>query len=98
MILANRDRVFPRNLSALLICSLVLALAGQADAQVLSFDEVSPPDATTLGSVVCADTTGFRFVSGHFHLIGNFVTDFSTGSTSYGGYESVRRFRSRWSG
>ncbi len=80
-------------LSSCLAVGALFALAVRADAQVLSFDEVAPPDATILSAVVCADTTGFRFVSDHFHLIGgDFLTDFSSNGTSYIGYESVRGY------
>jgi hypothetical protein len=82
-----------KHFTKLLVVWVVLTLGGLAEAQVITFDEMAPRDATILGTVVCADATGFRFFSDHFHLIGgNFLTDFSSNGTSYIGYESGRGF------
>jgi hypothetical protein len=82
-----------RNFVGFLVVGFVLTLGARADAQVLSFDELSPTDIPILGSVVCANGTGFRFHSDHFHLVGGTVTqDFSSNGTSHIGYESGRGF------
>ena len=79
-----------------MIAAIVLAMAGQANAQqILTFDEMSPDPAQNpiLGSVVCANTSGLRFDSDHFHVVGpNFVPDFSSSGSTHLGYESVRGF------
>ena len=78
----------------LLTFSFVLMFCLRAEAQqVLSFDESSPTRSPALLSVVCADTTGFRFLSGHFHLVGPVSEDIpnaSSNGTSHLGYESGR--------
>ncbi len=83
-------------LKAWAIVGIVLAFGGQANAQqVLTFDEMSPDPLQNpiLGSVVCANTSGLRFDSDHFHVIGpNFLADFSSSGSSHIGYESVRGF------
>ena len=76
-----------------LAVGFALALSARAEAQLITFDELSPTDNPILGSVVCADGTGFRFSSNHFHLIGNtFITDYSFNGTTHIGYESGRGF------
>ncbi len=71
----------------------VLALGGEAEAQRVTFDELTPTANPILGSVVCADGAGFRFLSDHFHLIGGvLVSDFSSSGTTHIGYESGRGF------
>jgi hypothetical protein len=85
--------VFLKKFLKFLVSLALVTHAGRAGAQVLTFDEMTPTDATILGTVVCADSTGFRFFSDHFHVIGgNFLTDFSSNGTSYIGYESGRGF------
>jgi hypothetical protein len=75
------------------VAALVFILAGNAEAQVMTFDELSPTENPILGSVVCVDGTGFRFVSDHFHLIGpTFVTDYTSSGTTHIGYESGRGY------
>jgi hypothetical protein len=70
-----------------------LSFAARAEAQVISFNELSPSNIPILGTVVCADGSGFRFSSDHFHLIGGTIQqDFSTDGTSHIGYESGRGF------
>lgn len=82
-----------KNVVGPLVVGFVLTLGVSADAQVITFDELSPPDIPILGSVVCVDGTGFRFDSDHFHLIGGTVLqDFSSNGTSHIGYESGRGF------
>jgi hypothetical protein len=82
-----------RKVVGILLLVFALFFNGQAEAQVISFDELSPADIPILGTVVCADGTGFRFFSNHFHLIGGTVQqDFTSNGTSHLGYESGRGF------
>src|SRR5262245_59735343 len=95
------SRVPASSLRAAVLCFLlacVLAVAGRADAQqTLSFNDATPdPTNSILGEVNCAARgTGFRFISGHFHLLGvggaNFQA-YSTNGTNAIGYESGRDF------
>src|SRR5690348_14156384 len=73
--------------------ALTCASAAQAQTQTLTFDELSPVDIPILGSVTCGTSTGFRFSSDHFHLIGGTLTQtFTSNGTSHIGYESGRGF------
>ena len=83
-----------KNFVRFLVVGFALTLGGQAEAQqLLTFDELAPTQIPILGSVVCANATGFRFFSEHFHLIGGtFLQDFSSNGTTHIGYESGRGF------
>jgi hypothetical protein len=82
-----------RNVVKVLVVGLGLTIGGQAEAQVVTFDELALTDNPILGSVVCADGTGFRFFSDHFHVIGSaFPQDYSSNDTTHIGYESGRGF------
>src|SRR5690349_20880260 len=76
----------------------VFAVATRADAQqTLSFNDATPdPGNAILNEVNCsANGTGFRFVSGHFHMLGVGGAAFqaySTNGTVAIGYESRRGF------
>ena len=83
-----------RKLVGLLVVGLALTLGGRAEAQVVTFNEITPTSNPILGSIVCATGTGFRFFSDHFHVIGNvyFPEDYSSNGTTQIGYESGRGF------
>src|SRR5688572_23049175 len=52
-----------------------------------------PLESTILGSVVCSASTGFRFYSDHFHVIGpNFTAPYSSSGSTHLGFESGRGF------
>jgi Concanavalin A-like lectin/glucanases superfamily/Bacterial Ig domain len=81
----------------LLVSAMVLTFGSPADAQVLTFNELAPPDNPILGSIECvANGSGFRFFSDHFHLIGIGNTavfeGFTSNDTAHIGYESGRGF------
>ena len=74
------------------LCFLA-AFAGPAEADVITFNALTPTTNPILGSIVCADTTGFQFLSDHFHLIGgDFGEPFTSNGTSHVGYEAGRGF------
>lgn len=80
-----------RHVVRLLVVLAALTLGQRAEAQVVSFNEQSPTENPILGQVVCADTTGFRFSSDHFHLTGlAFAQDYTHNGTTHIGYESGR--------
>ena len=84
-------------LVVLLAPVFVLTFGSPADAQVLTFNELSPVDNLILGSVECtANGSGFRFFSDHFHVIGigntEVFVDYTSNDTSHLGYESGRGF------
>ena len=82
-------------LAAVAVAAVVLpsifALAGRAEAQVLTFDELVAPDATIMSSVVCGNVSGFRFTSSHFHTLGGGITtDFTNSGTTHIGFEQTK--------
>ena len=83
-----------RKLVGLLVAGFALTLGGRAEAQVVTFNEITPTSNPILGSVDCANGAGFRFFSDHFHIIGNvyFPEDHSSNDTTHIGYESGRGF------
>ena len=82
-----------RNVVGFLFAGIALFLGGQAEAQVVTFDELTSTQNPILGSIVCAADTGFRFFSDHFHFIGgSFPQDYSSNGTTHIGYESGRGF------
>ena len=80
-----------KTIVTVLIGALALTTVGKAGAEILSFDEVNPPDNATRTSLSCGETNGFLFRSDHFHVVGT-VTDtgFSSNGTTHVGYESAR--------
>jgi hypothetical protein len=80
----------------LVALGVVLGLGARAEAQqVLTFDEMrpNPLQSPILGSIECANPTGVRFYSDHFHVIGpDYLTDFSSSGSTHLGFESGRGF------
>jgi len=73
----------------------VLSATTVAEAQVLTFDEMAPDPQRNpiLGSVMCSASTGFRFQSDHFHVIGqDYPAPFAWDGSTFLGYESGRGF------
>lgn len=69
---------------------LILA-SRTARADVITFNELDPQTTPILGTLVCAATTGFRFSSDHFHVIGANIHDGkATNDTTHIGYETTR--------
>ncbi|MEP7117747.1 MAG: hypothetical protein ABI880_09200, partial [Acidobacteriota bacterium] len=85
-----------RNFVVALTVTLALILGGRADAQVLNFDNLTPTTNPILVSLICANPNGFRFDSGHFHLVGlNSAFEFagySSNNTTHIGYDAHRGF------
>ncbi len=83
-----------RKFVGLLVIGFAMTLGGRAEAQVVTFNEMTPTSNPILGSVACGDSTGFRFFSDHFHVIGPvyFPQDYSSNDTTHIGYESGRGF------
>ncbi|MBP7776709.1 MAG: hypothetical protein KA371_06235, partial [Acidobacteria bacterium] len=82
-----------RRIVASFVFGLALCLAGRAEADIITFDELIPRDTVVLGTIVCADPTGFRFLSDHFHMLGSpLLPGFTDNGTRHIGYESGRGF------
>ncbi len=84
-------RALIRRIFTILVAVGWLAAPGVASAQqLLTFDEMAP-DATAipiLGSVVCSASTGFRFDSDHFHIVGPDYGDSASNGSTYLAYEA----------
>ncbi len=82
-----------KTIRAVLIAGLSWVVVSQADAQVLTFDEINPPDNAIRTSLSCGETDGFLFTSPHFHAVGTVTnTQFSSDGTTHIGYESARGY------
>ncbi len=82
-----------RNFVAALVAGFALTVVGQAEAQVLTFNELAPTDNPIRTSLTCGETSGFRFLSDHFHVIGTSNdAQFSSNGTTHIGYESARGY------
>lgn len=82
-----------RDFLIVLVAGLLLTLVSPAEAQVLTFDELVATDNPIRTSLACGETSGFRFHSDHFHVVGTANNvQFSSDGTTHIGYESNRGF------
>ena len=88
-----------KHLPKLLAVLFVLAFTGQAEAQILTFNEMAPTENPILGTVVCGPTVGFQFSSDHFHVTGgDFLSPSRPMAPATSGTKPGAVSRSGWNG